>query len=90
MIIARTPECNCPKCGTLIDAASSMRGDEIPVEGDVSICNVCAARLVFNEDLTVRLMTQEEYYAMPMEAKNEMAKITIAIIAATLSSASFR
>lgn len=59
---------NCPKCGKLLDAATSATGGVTPPRsGDLTVCIQCAAALVFTDDLRLRLMTGEEMRDAPKE-----------------------
>jgi hypothetical protein len=59
----RLPASCCPVCGYKFDAASKTSGgpDRDPQEGDVTVCIGCLAILTFNEDLSVRLPTEEDW-----------------------------
>ncbi len=54
-----TPPCQCPQCSRKI-AVISHRLDNVPAAGKPTICVGCAALLVFNEDMTVRVPTEAE------------------------------
>lgn len=40
----------CIACGYLLNAATSCTGDEVPVEGDISICISCGHVMAFADD----------------------------------------
>jgi len=46
----RTPETKCPKCGAILDAASTPQLDS-PQPEDLTICLYCSALLKFNRQL---------------------------------------
>jgi hypothetical protein len=48
---------HCPACGEELGSATGVGK---PKPGDVSVCAYCEALMVFNDDMTVRLMTEEE------------------------------
>jgi len=55
------PDCDCPKCGMHIDAATSVNGEDVkPKAGDLSICAYCTEFLIFNEDLTFRSLNEQD------------------------------
>ena len=59
---ARTPACECPACGYEIDAAmAATEGTAKPKPGDLSICLACASALKFRADLTVELLSIEDF-----------------------------
>lgn len=64
-----TPECRCPACGAEFDSATGTTTDDAPKPGDFSVCLYCCAILVFNEDLTNRRMSIEEYVDLAAEEK---------------------
>lgn len=42
----------------------------MPRPGDVSVCFGCTAMLVFDHELRVRLMSEDELLALPLEDPN--------------------
>lgn len=73
----RTNDTACPACGKNINAASSVTGDEEgPGPGALSICLGCATPLVFNDDMSLRLASEEEADEFP-EGSIEMVKTAI-------------
>lgn len=51
-MITRLPLVHCPRCGTMLDAASSVNGERIePVVGDVTVCFTCCDILQFTTDM---------------------------------------
>jgi hypothetical protein len=76
------PTSNCPRCGYEMNLASSPwrdDDDEKPKAGDYSICMQCGAALVFNPNLTHRLMTDEEMGGLPVGIKKQFSIIIEAI-----------
>lgn len=56
----------CPSCGYFMDAASPALERKIsPKANDVSMCLSCGAVLVFDQDLSLRSMTEDEKSALP-------------------------
>lgn len=47
----------CPVCANKLNAAT---GAKAPKAGDLSICFVCSALLTFNDDMTVRSLSDVE------------------------------
>jgi hypothetical protein len=85
--VVDTPECNCPKCGHHINKATSVDDKHTsPVEGDVSVCIECSTMLIFNADMTLHIMSREEFYALPLEVRYEIAKAVFAVSAAKVMS----
>lgn len=50
----------CPACRKRMDAATALFGEFAPKAGDVSVCFYCGAQLVFNSDMTLRLLTKRD------------------------------
>lgn len=64
----RLPECRCPWCHRLMDAATSAnrnRPNAVPKPGDVSVCIHCAQVLIFQDNLTVRATMPGEVEMTP-------------------------
>ena len=60
----RTPLCHCPVCGHHLNAATPVEGDPQPQPGDFTVCLYCTSFLVYEPDLTVREMSEEEVYGL--------------------------
>jgi hypothetical protein len=56
-----TPECKCLACGYQFDCATAP-DDEVarPKDGDISICLKCGHLAAFNDDMTLRPLTDAE------------------------------
>lgn len=53
-------EDRCPKCGCLINASTGIEDEnQMPSKGDISICIECASILEFDENLKLKLCSQE-------------------------------
>lgn len=59
----------CPACQSKVNSATDPTGRAVPVPGDLSVCAYCSAQLVFNSDLTVRLLLRDEYDALPADVQ---------------------
>jgi hypothetical protein len=58
-------EDRCPKCGAHLDSATPTgKGNARPAPGDYSVCLTCAALLVFEKNMRVRLLTLDEMETM--------------------------
>lgn len=70
------PECYCPCCNRLIDAATPVVEDEqiTPRPEDVTICFYCATFLVYKDDLTMREINSEEIGNLPSEIRQQLVK----------------
>ena len=60
-----TGVCRCPSCNAKLDHSTAIDQVSAPTAGDLSVCFYCAEKLVFNEDLTLRLMTPADALALP-------------------------
>ena len=47
----------CPACEHMLTGYTGEDHDELPSPGNSSVCTFCAAAVVFNSDLTLRLAT---------------------------------
>jgi len=52
------PECICPHCKAKLDA---VHGQEMPKEGDLSICVYCSTFLVFDKNLKLSILSKKEW-----------------------------
>jgi len=66
MLTQRTPVNRCPRCNEKLDAASALTEDVAVEPGDISMCMYCQAFLVFKDDLTLRLSTDEDMANLPI------------------------
>lgn len=60
MTTTRYREQPCPACGHKLSAASGVDHDRRPRPGDVSVCIMCAAVLIFERRGRLRLATAQE------------------------------
>jgi len=65
----------CPSCGKELDASSEFGGAGKPKPNDLSICLYCGAFLVFNENMTLRMLEPEELAALPHDLRNTMIEV---------------
>lgn len=71
----------CPKCDEPITGASSVFEKEVaPVPGDVSICAHCTTLLTFNDDLTSRILTPDEFLELDDDTRLELTRALAALI----------
>lgn len=68
------PSCACPACAKELNAATPTKGEGMPKPGDYSLCFGCGSFLVFQQDLTVRLLTIEEIETMDDENRNDLVR----------------
>ncbi|HEX8564108.1 MAG TPA: hypothetical protein VF648_00470 [Pyrinomonadaceae bacterium] len=53
------PPQNCSNCGELLDATTGIQ-EQMPHEGDVSICAECGQLTAFDSELKLRAVTEPE------------------------------
>lgn len=71
----------CPKCERNIDGATGLvEGTPGPEEGDLSICAYCLTMLVFNEDLSSRVLGPEEFLELPTDARLQLSAAMAALV----------
>lgn len=63
----RVPEQRCPECDDKITCHAGVTTTDMPEPGDVSVCAVCGAILVFGEGLKVQLCPSEALEQMKAE-----------------------
>jgi hypothetical protein len=71
----RTKDNSCPCCHANIDACSSIEGEQIPEEGDVSICAYCGTILEFAKELTLQIATNDTLRELPEDMMVHLLKI---------------
>jgi len=75
------PTCFCLKCGHTFTHASNLTGKGNPRPGDCTLCIECGQLLVFNDDMTVSLITVEEAQLSPEKRRKIiLAQLVIARI----------
>ena len=67
------PSSKCPTCGYILNAVVEKGSPIAPVprEGDITMCIECYTPMLFNADLSVRLLNSMEHMALG-EIVNEM------------------
>ena len=81
------PPMKCPACGRIMTASGESPFDPAgteprphgPQPGDTTICAYCLVILVFNDDLTIRRMTAEEWKALPPEVAEGIVVLQFAV-----------
>lgn len=76
-----TEDSKCPHCGHTLDRHEStdavdQRG---PEKDDISICIKCASWNMFNKDLSLRVMTEEDINNVDPETLDHMKRFTTEI-----------
>lgn len=74
-----TQDNECPGCNKTVNAATGTDGVSVPSQGDLSICFNCGTLLVFNEDLTVRILELEELVLLDQTVRDELNQIQNAV-----------
>jgi hypothetical protein len=75
------PGKTCPKCNEPITGASAVFGEPVdPVSGDLSICAHCLTTLTYNDDLTSRVLTPEEFLDLPDDSRLDLTRALGALI----------
>lgn len=60
------PESKCPVCGYTLNAIAEKDTEipDMPKEDDITMCIECYTPLLFNKDLTIRLLNSMEHVAL--------------------------
>jgi hypothetical protein len=61
VIQADVPERRCPSCRAKLEAVTSLKHNDQPKPGDISVCLYCAAVLQFGNGMTLRAVPKEEW-----------------------------
>jgi hypothetical protein len=69
----------CPTCSAVLDAATGA-GEDVPSEGDLSICFYCNAILVFATDLSLHPITPDQFVELPEDTREEVFRYMAAIL----------
>jgi hypothetical protein len=78
--VTRLPETRCPACNVDISAASDPRNERSPKANDYSLCIHCAAVLIFNDDLTLRIATANDMAEMSDDGHASIGRYQQAIL----------
>jgi uncharacterized protein YbaR (Trm112 family) len=69
---------NCPSCKDLIGIRTLFRG-KMPIEGDLAACPTCKALVRYQNDGSIKLISEEEMKALlindPMAMENIMKSL---------------
>jgi DNA-directed RNA polymerase subunit M/transcription elongation factor TFIIS len=68
-------ETKCPNCGTILNASEEVSSDTAPGPGDLTVCNYCGVAMIFNKDMTVRMLTDGEFAVLDVETKQAIEAI---------------
>jgi hypothetical protein len=74
-------ESPCPNCGYVCDGAWDVKKhcDQVPEEGDVSVCIRCACVSEFTAELDRRQVTIDEFQALPIDLQNQLFHAILSI-----------
>lgn len=73
----------CPKCGKKLDGATSGDNPDeeiMPQKYDLSICLYCVAVLQYEEDLSLRELSDDELGKLPSEAFAEIMMVKASVV----------
>ena len=77
MTTYRVEETKCPHCQYKLDAASHLDTDGrgMPEENDLTICGNCGTILMFNDDTSLRLPSEEDLKDVPYDVMDQLTQI---------------
>lgn len=67
-----TPKC--PSCGTAVGAATGVSGSQVPEPGNISICAYCTGVAMYDDELALRELEDEELAALQQDPVWEIIK----------------
>jgi len=80
MKTVRVNPSRCPSCDGTLDAASNvLGGPSMPRPDDLTVCIHCATMLRFKDDLTLGLLTREEYAQLPQAESVALLAIVLGV-----------
>ena len=63
----------CPNCKKKLDVVSAVDGyDRLPIENDITICSNCSAVLVYEKDLSLSELSDDQISNLPEELKSQI------------------
>jgi hypothetical protein len=65
----------CPECGAVADSATDTTGEDLPKEGDWTLCFRCCAALRFDVDIRMRALTPEEAADIPSDVREVQERL---------------
>lgn len=75
----------CPRCGANLDGCRPASGPACdPVPGCVAVCFHCGVSLVFNPDLSVRMMMLLEFVQLTELERAYLSAATVTVMMARL------
>lgn len=74
------PKSKCPHCENLLDDATGVGHKDVPSSGDFTICFYCATWLIFNDDLTLRLVEDVDIKDLPLDKFEFLKEMTTRLI----------
>jgi len=73
----------CPNCDAKLNDATNVGDDSLrPEPGDLSACIKCAAALTYQDDMTLRMLSADEFLELPDDVRLELADYSRAVHAA--------
>lgn len=73
------PVSTCPHCQYEMDACTSVDGDAVPKEGDISVCLNCGSFLEFNHELGLDLYPDSNLLDLPDEMRLQLTRARMLI-----------
>lgn len=77
----RVPECECPNCHKILDAASTPGTPDLQATpGDLSVCAYCGSFHEFDSDMKIVLFPDEKLFDIPDGLRLQMVRTRKAIL----------
>jgi len=75
----KTKADQCPCCFAFINSATGVEKEDVPSPGDVSVCFKCGAYLMFDLDLKLAPLSNDEFEKLHPDTKKILFRISEAI-----------
>jgi transcription initiation factor IIE alpha subunit len=71
----RVPKAYCTACLNALTRVASFDDVAMPRGGDLFICSRCGNLMVYQDDLSLRTMTADEFSRLPTQRQNQIKAV---------------
>lgn len=69
----------CKNCGYEFDRISDVVADNVPRPGDMTLCLRCGDIMAFNDDMTLRSLTEDDISCIPLATLSRLQRVRLEI-----------